>query len=155
MAQALQALLAFLALPGLVAFLLPALFARSAPRPSGLAFLGLVPFGLGVVGLLACVREFYVRGRGTLAPWAPPKHLVTTGLYRHSRNPMYVSVLLILAGWGVLFERPALWVYAGVVAVAFHIRVVVAEEPWQQREFGAEWTDYKARVPRWLGRGRL
>ena len=44
--------------------------------------------GIGL--LLWCVREFYVRGKGTLAPWDPPRHLVASGLYRISRNPMYL-----------------------------------------------------------------
>jgi protein-S-isoprenylcysteine O-methyltransferase Ste14 len=54
---------------------------------------------VGTLGLLWCVRDFYVRGKGTLAPWSPPQNLVVVGLYRYSRNPMYVCVVLVLLGW--------------------------------------------------------
>jgi protein-S-isoprenylcysteine O-methyltransferase Ste14 len=151
----LRALLAFLACPGLMAFVLPAFVAgveQGAPARWSVA--GIVAFGAGVAGLLACVREFYVAGKGTLAPWSPPERLVTTGLYAWSRNPMYLSVLLILAGWALLYRRDALWAYAALMAVVFHLRVLLGEEPWQARTFGAAWTDYAARVPRWLGRPR-
>ena len=107
---------------------------------------------LGTGLLLWCVRDFYVAGRGTLAPWAPPKHLVTVGLYRVSRNPMYVAVVLVLIGWAVAFRSRGLAVYAAGVAVAFHVRVLTYEEPWLARTFGAEWMAYRARVPRWFGR---
>lgn len=146
-----RALLAFLALPTVVAFLVPWLL-----RPAAAAFhpTALAVVGVGTVLLLWCVRDFYVAGRGTLAPWAPPKHLVTLGLYRVSRNPMYVAVLVILGGWALGYESRALWGYAAAVAVAFHLRVVTYEEPWLARTFGAEWLAYRARVPRWVGRVR-
>jgi protein-S-isoprenylcysteine O-methyltransferase Ste14 len=113
-----------------------------------------VPFGVGVLLLLWCVRDFHVIGRGSLAPWAPPERLVTVGLYRVTRNPMYVAVLLVLVGWAATFGGRALWLYAGTVAVAFHLRVVLGEEPWLARRHGAAWDEYRARVPRWIGRHR-
>src|SRR5215510_4124501 len=146
----LRALLAFIALPGLVAFAVPitALFLTSHTR---LVYpLGLIPLALGIVGLLWCVRDFYVAGRGTLAPWAPPTRLVVVGLYRFSRNPMYIAVLAILAGWAVTYASLGLWMYFAIVAIAFHLRVVFGEEPWLARTFGEEWANYRRRVPRWL-----
>src|SRR6186997_2068214 len=99
-----RALFAFLALPGVVAIALPAWFAASALRGGGRFFVvGLLPLFAGLVLLLWCVRDFYVAGKGTLAPWSPPRHLVTIGLYRFSRNPMYVAVALMLAGWALAF----------------------------------------------------
>src|ERR1044071_1831435 len=100
-----RALLAFLALPGMVAFVVPWFLVGG--RVQRFDPLGLVPALGGIVGLLLCVRSFYVEGRGTLAPWSPPRHLVVGGLYRYSRNPMYVSVSLILWGWALgLWSRP-------------------------------------------------
>lgn len=106
----------------------------------------------GLVALLGCVRDFYRTGRGTLATWDPPKRLVTVGLYRLTRNPMYVSVLVLLFGWTVTAESYALLLYAVVVALIFHVHVVLVEEPWASRGFGQEWRNYERAVPRWLGR---
>src|SRR5262245_37642471 len=71
-----RAVLAFLALPGVVAFAIPLLWLQSAgyrhlAHPGGLVILV-----MGVAGLLWCVRDFYVSGKGTLAPWSPPRELV-------------------------------------------------------------------------------
>jgi protein-S-isoprenylcysteine O-methyltransferase Ste14 len=145
-----RALFAFLVLPGIVAFAVPlALVAERlntfSPRP-----LGLLSFIAGVVVLVWCTVVFYVSGRGTLAPWSPPQRLVAAGPYRFSRNPMYVGVTLILSGWAVLFWSLTLMVYSALVLLAFHIRVIVGEEPWLKRTFGADWESYRARVPRWL-----
>jgi protein-S-isoprenylcysteine O-methyltransferase Ste14 len=144
-----RALLAFLVLPGAVAFAVPLLLI--APRTSFNIAVAAVPLTAGIVVLLWCVRDFYVSGRGTLAPWAPPRYLVRTGLYRFSRNPMYIGVLLILVGWVAGFGSSGLAVYAGVMALAFHLRVVLYEEPTLAKSFGEQWDQYKRQVPRWIG----
>ena len=102
-----RALFAFLALPGIVAFAVPL---AQVFDPAGL-----LPLGIGFAALLWCVRDFYIFGKGTLAPWAPPKNLVVCGLYRYSRNPMYVAVILILAGWAIGFHSRLLLGYMVVV----------------------------------------
>ena len=146
----LRALVAFLALPGIVAFAVPLLLLRPAGR-TRLEPDGALVLVIGCLVLLACVREFYVSGKGTLAPWAPPRHLVTSGLYRFSRNPMYVGVLLVVGGWALAFRSAALAVYAIALVVAFHLRVVLGEEPWLARTHGEAWERYRRRVPRWAG----
>jgi protein-S-isoprenylcysteine O-methyltransferase Ste14 len=80
--------------------------------------------------------------------------LVTGGLYRYSRNPMYVSVAIVLWGWATAFRSTTHAVYAVAVMTAFHLRVVLGEEPWIARTHGEAWARYAARVPRWIGRGR-
>jgi protein-S-isoprenylcysteine O-methyltransferase Ste14 len=144
----LRALLAFLALPGTVAFLVPLLLLM--PR-SFVNRWAVIPLGLGSVLLLSCVREFYVAGRGTLAPWAPPRNLVVTGPYRFSRNPMYIAVLLVLWGWSLAFQSRSHATYAAVMTILFHLRVVLFEEPWLDQTHGEEWVRYKAAVSRWFG----
>jgi protein-S-isoprenylcysteine O-methyltransferase Ste14 len=143
-----RALTAFVALPGMVAFVVPWLL---RPRGAEFRLIGLPVLALGVVLLLWCVRDFYVAGRGTLAPWSPPKNLVVVGLYRWSRNPMYVAVLTILCGWAIAFGSRGLWIYAAAMAIAFHLRVVLFEEPWLARTHGESWAEYRANVPRWFG----
>jgi protein-S-isoprenylcysteine O-methyltransferase Ste14 len=145
-----RALLAFLALPGVVAFAVPIFWLIVTSHTRLAQPLGLVPLVVGCLALLWCVRDFYVRGKGTLAPWAPPVHLVVVGPYRYTRNPMYVAVTLILLGWAISFGLRGLYVYAIIVAVSFHLRVVFGEEPSLARTHGAQWHEYARRVPRWF-----
>jgi protein-S-isoprenylcysteine O-methyltransferase Ste14 len=146
----LRALVAFLALPGVVAFGLPVSIGLSGGHGVGQAIPAAALLTPGTALLIWCVREFYVAGRGTLAPWDPPQHLVTSGPYRLSRNPMYLGVVLILAGWCTLWGSRALIIYTALIMMGFHLRVLLAEEPWARRRFGAEWDAYRARVPRWV-----
>ena len=135
----------------MVAFLVPLLVIDTGTSPPDpLSLLLLLP---GIAGLFWCVRSFYVEGKGTLAPWSPPRHLVVGGLYRYSRNPMYAAVVLILSGWAVLFRSPGHALYTLAVVLLFHLRVVFGEEPWLARTYGDTWTRYRAEVPRWFGRG--
>jgi len=145
-----RALLAFLLLPGLAAFVAPPLLAALDPWRNGIFPFGIVLMLTGGVLLLWCVRDFYVAGKGTLAPWDPPKRLVVMGLYRVVRNPMYVGVLTLVAGWALLLTSPLLLGYTLVLALAFHLRVVFYEEPWLEREFGDAWQRYRRHVRRWL-----
>jgi protein-S-isoprenylcysteine O-methyltransferase Ste14 len=148
----LRALLAFVALPGMVAFAVPLLLITPRARRVWVDPWGAVPLALGLIVLALTVREFYVAGKGTLAPWAPPTTLVVTGLYRWSRNPMYVGVLLILSGWAIGFRSWPLAIYAGCVAIAVYLRVLLHEEPFLASAHPEAWTAYRARVPRWFGR---
>lgn len=141
-----RALLAFLVCPGMVAFVIP--LGLLTPQWSDLNWPGGVIVLIGLILLLACVREFYRAGKGTLAPWSPPKHLVTSGLYRFSRNPMYVGVVVILLGWALAFRSRAHMIYALVIAAVFYGRVVFFEEPWLDRTHGAAWRRYREEVTR-------
>jgi protein-S-isoprenylcysteine O-methyltransferase Ste14 len=146
-----RALLAVLVLPGVFAGVIPAWIAAVDPWRGSGHVLGsaLLAFGLGILGW--CVRDFLVAGRGTLAPWDPPRRLVVVGLYRITRNPMYVGLLAVLAGLGALVGSPLVALYGAGLALAFHLRVVLYEEPTLELLFGEQWAAYKERVPRWLG----
>lgn len=144
-----RAVVAFLALPGVVSYFVPVGWAWLARLPLQWP-VGLVLVALGTAGLLWCVRDFYVSGKGTLAPWAPPQTLVVAGLYRYSRNPMYVAVAVILFGWATAFRSVGLLLYALAVILAFHLRVVLGEEPWLARRHGGAWEQYARRVRRWF-----
>jgi len=124
-----RAVIAFLVVPGVVAFGVPVYLGFARRRSTLLYLFGFLPVALGTLLLLRCVREFYVAGRGTLASWAPPQQLVTTGPYRYSRNPMYVAVALILVGWALSFRSAVLVFYCLAVVTGFHFRVVFWEEP--------------------------
>ena len=107
-----QALIAFVALPGVIAIAVPVTWLWASSHTKLVQPLGLVPLLAGFFALLWCVRDFYISGKGTLAPWAPPTRLVTVGLYRYTRNPMYVAVTLVLLGWALCFGAPGQFVYA-------------------------------------------
>ncbi len=145
-----RALLAFVALPGIFAGLIPAQIVMYDPYLGPSYHIGYLSVLFGFVILSFCVRDFLVIGRGTLAPWDPPKHLVIVGLYRYSRNPMYVAIINILAGWALIGGSPLLAAYSLVMATVFYLRVVYGEEPELAKQFGAEWIDYTKKVPRWL-----
>jgi protein-S-isoprenylcysteine O-methyltransferase Ste14 len=79
---------------------------------------------------------------------------VVLGLYRFTRNPMYIGVLFVVAGLSLLTGSPLLAAYSAFLAVSFHIRVVVYEERVLARDFPEEWIAYSRKVNRWLpGRG--
>ena len=147
-----KALLAFLALPGIVGGVIPALIAALDPWRTAGSPIGYLIFAAGCVVLLWCVRDFYVSGKGTLAPWSPPRNLVIVGLYRFARNPMYVGVLCILLGWSVASGSLVIALYAAIVAMLFHWRVLRHEEPWLAQEFGSDWDSYAGAVRRWMPR---
>lgn len=93
-------------------------------------------------------------GRGTPAPIDAPKRLVVRGLYRYTRNPMYLGVLTVILGWAFLFPIGTLVIYGLVVAAGFHLFVMYCEEPHLKRTFGRDYEVYSIRVGRWLPRLR-
>jgi len=82
---------------------------------------GAIIFITGLAILLSCIINFAIKGRGTLSPFDPTKRLVITGLYRFSRNPMYVGVMMILIGEAIFFQSFNLWIYLLTVFVGFNI----------------------------------
>lgn len=148
------------------AALLPGLFAGYVPwRYFGLRevrielsnpvhLVGLASLTIGILLLAACIGEFATRGRGTLSPLDPPRHLVVRGLYRYVRNPMYLSVTAIVLGEVLLTSSTALLVYWIIWFVTANMFVLIYEEPALRNEFGASYDDYCRRVGRWLPRLR-
>jgi len=147
-----KALTSFLVLPGVVAFLLPCMLSLTDPWRGEVNVSGLFVMAGGLFILLVCVRDFYVAGKGTLAPWSPPRQLVSVGLYRFCRNPMYVGVLILIGGWALFAASPVLACYVLIVTVAFHWWVILYEEPRLSQLFDAAWESYAASVPRWVPR---
>lgn len=143
-----RALLAFLLLPGVVGGVVPLLILPMSPGT--LCSVGCFVMGAGAAIVGWTVRDFYVIGKGTLAPWDPPRRLVVVGLFRVVRNPMYVGVLIWLAGWSLHRHSWPLALYTLAVAMGFHLRVLHYEEPILERQFSDEFRRYAATVPRWL-----
>ena len=106
----------------------------------------------GLACLLDCFARFALEGRGTPAPVAQTEVLVASGLYRFVRNPMYISMLIIISGQTLLFGQARLLVYAGVAFAAFHLNVLLYEEPQLRRRFGGSYETYCLHVGRWWPR---
>jgi protein-S-isoprenylcysteine O-methyltransferase Ste14 len=105
----------------------------------------------GAVLTTRAIRLFVMKGEGTLAPWDPTRNLITTDIYRFSRNPMKSGLFLILLGESLLLGSRALvvWMIAFIAANVCYIRW--SEEPGLRRRFGRSYDDYSRSVPRWLG----
>lgn len=147
----LRALFAFLVLPGTMGFVIPLCLVEPEGWRGPFEAMGFALLVPGFVLLVWCVREFYTAGKGTLAPWSPPAHLVTSGPYRYSRNPMYVAMFLLIVGWAAALRSRNIAIYAAFMLLAFHLRIVLGEEPRLARVFGEAWTRYLRMTPRWLG----
>lgn len=119
-------------------------------RPAHWAGVLAVAAGAGL--LLVCVWEFARSGRGTLAPVDAPRALVVRGLYRHVRNPMYLSVTVIVLGELLLTASRGLLTYWIIWFGAVNLFVLGYEEPTLRQRFGAEYERYCGEVPRWIPR---
>ena len=142
---------------GLVLVFLPArvLAWSDISRPATFGIpqvLGLV-FGVAGAALaLWCIVTFAIAGRGTPAPFDPPRRLVVLGPYRAVRNPMYLGAGLALAGAALVYQSLGLLVYVGVFVLATNLFVIWYEEPTLRRMFGADYESYCRRVSRWWPR---
>jgi protein-S-isoprenylcysteine O-methyltransferase Ste14 len=115
--------------------------------------LGALLIAAGLPVLLHSFARFAIQGRGTPAPVAPPERLVTSGLYRYVRNPMYVAVSLLIFGQALMFGSVPVLEYGAVVFLGFQLFVVAYEEPVLREKFGSEYDDYCKHVRGWWPRG--
>jgi protein-S-isoprenylcysteine O-methyltransferase Ste14 len=115
---------------------------------------GLVVMTAGLGLFAASLRRFITDGRGTLAPWDPPRTLVIRGPYRYVRNPMISGVVLVLFGEALfLLSRPHLtWALVFLAINAIYIPLL--EEPILTLRFGNAYREYCRHVPRLLPRLR-
>lgn len=157
----LRHLLAILVLPVVMTIVIPRWIARGyglvTGWPSGAALVlgrvaGAVVFLAGLGLFLWCIYLFAMRGKGTLAPWDPPKHLVVSGPYRYVRNPMISGVLMIIAGEALFHGSASLAAWMLTFFLLNQIHFLVYEEPNLESRFGEEYRVYKTHVPRWIPR---
>lgn len=153
----LRHLFAIAVLPVTVAILVPAWIARRygiafAPAhsfgPLALQLAGASFLAVGLLLFAASLRRFASEGKGTLAPWDPPRRLVVHGPYRFVRNPMISGVLFVLFGESLvlLSARHAEWTVAFLVINLIYIPLL--EEPMLEARFGDSYREYRRHVPR-------
>ena len=110
---------------------------------------GMVAGAAGAAVALWCIFTFASIGRGTPAPFDPPRRLVIRGPYRFVRNPMYIGAGLALASAALFYESLPLLGYTGIFFLATHLFVVWYEEPTLRETFGQEYEAYCRKVRRW------
>jgi protein-S-isoprenylcysteine O-methyltransferase Ste14 len=110
---------------------------------------GMIIGAAGAAVVLWCIFTFASVGKGTPAPFDPPRRLVIQGPYRLVRNPIYIGAGLALAGAALFYESLPLLGYTGLFFLATHLFVVWYEEPVLRRAFGQEYEVYCGRVRRW------
>ena len=135
---------------GVPYLLLHSRFASFRLDSGGFRFFGLIPILIGVVIYVWCAGEFTFVGKGTPAPFDPPKELVIKGPYRCVRNPMYVFVALALIGEAIFFGAPILVLYAAIAIGFLHLWLLLYEERSLMRRFGEPYERYCDRVSRWI-----
>lgn len=138
----------------LVLVFLPAQALRAAgvARPERFAapqLVGMAVCAAGGAVAIWCVLAFAALGRGTPAPFDPPRCLVVRGPYKYVRNPMYLGAGMALAGAALFYETGVLWAYAGGFLALMHLFVVLYEEPTLRQTFGEDYEAYSLRVRRW------
>ena len=99
--------------------------------------------------ILYCKRIFRVVGKGTPVPIEPPKEFVAVGLYKHARNPMYISYVFIYFSMFLISGKLLLVILSILAAVFIHLAVVFYEEPSLEKRFGNTYLEYKKTVKRW------
>jgi protein-S-isoprenylcysteine O-methyltransferase Ste14 len=161
MGMFLRQLGAIVALPGFVAVVVPVWIARtydvawSKPETASAAFwlgIGALLLAVGLTLFSTCLYYFWSKGRGTLAPWDPPRHFIVEGPYRFVRNPMISGVIVILFGEAATLHSPAHAVWAGAFLVMNAIYIPTFEEPQLVARFGDPYREYTRQVRRFVPR---
>ncbi len=149
--------------PGTVAGYIPWLLMRNNEPDLRLIFFhwfGVIVMIAGIIIYLWTAASFLLRGRGTPAIWftkairfligEEPVKLVSSGLYKYSRNPMYAGVITTVIGEGIFFQHAHVLWYALFLVVFFNLVVIFIEEPHLERKFGGQYKEYKKKTRRWF-----
>lgn len=107
---------------------------------------------IGLTLFTSTLIRFARTGRGTLAPWDPPRVLVVQGVYRYVRNPMISGVLFILFAEALLTGSRRIFIWFVLFLTINLVYIPLLEEPGLEARFGNRYDVYKKNVPRWLPR---
>jgi protein-S-isoprenylcysteine O-methyltransferase Ste14 len=126
-------------------FLLPAAYIILMPWN----ILGIVPLACGLV-INAIADSAFHRVKTTVKPFEGPTTLITSGVYRISRHPMYLGFVLILIGVAAILGSLTPWGVIPIFAVLMDRVFIVVEERTLEEKFGRAWSEYKQEVRRWV-----
>jgi len=122
------------------------------PLPDWVAPIGVALMAIGLGVMAVCVATFVARGRGTPAPFDPPRDFVASGPYRWVRNPMYIGMFVFLVGYALCAVSFAALIVAFAMLAVAHLVAVLYEEPSLARRFAEPYREYRRTTPRWIPR---
>jgi len=124
--------------------------------PLGLPVAGLVRWGLaalllaGGVALMAGALGLFQRTGQDPKPWLATPEIISSGVYGFTRNPMYLGMGVLQAGFGVALANAWVLLLVPVTWAVIQAIAIRHEEAYLERKFGAAYIDYRSRVRRWL-----
>lgn len=145
--------------PCVVGWYVPHMYVAERSLRAAFWRLGWIPVVLGAAVYLACLFDFLLAGGTPMIFFArplrfilgeEPAKLVRKGLYRVTRNPMYIGVAMAVFGQAILYGSADVAWYGAFLLLCFHVVVVFLEEPHLRSERGAAYQEYCKQVPRWL-----
>lgn len=126
------------------------LFGRAFPvHYSANSLIGFLLVALALVLMVLAVIQMMI-ARTTVIPRRDPDALITGGLYRFSRNPIYLADAILLAGLYIAWDALVALPLVAVFMIVIQMRFILEEEERLSRVFGAVFEDYRARTRRWL-----
>lgn len=162
-----KALIFTLLLPGAEFFLFPSIlfyFWDITFKLKILRYAGLALMVGGFILYTYCVKDFLIQGDGTPMFWfseethlnrvfgKEPKNLVSSGIYKRSRNPMYLSELVFILGEALFLQSYILFFfYVPAVFIVMHLIVIYSEEKHLKNKYGEVYEEYIKKTPRWIG----
>jgi protein-S-isoprenylcysteine O-methyltransferase Ste14 len=111
--------------------------------------LGMTCAAVGLLLVLSALGLFHRKGTKP-EPWKPSSSLVTSGVYRFTRNPMYLGMLLLYAGIALIWAGPWSATLFPLIFLILNFYVVAREEAYLTRRFGEAYGSYQMQVRRWL-----
>ena len=158
----LKLILFTLIIPGFVAGWAPYILyeAEAVFDLGNIRYIGWLVMLIGAILYIWSSLSFLLQGEGTPAIWftkrlhfilgEEPVNLVSSGLYKFSRNPMYLGVISFVFGIGIWSQSKYILIYAVALVLIFHLVVVFLEEPHLKKKYGKEFTEYLERTRRWF-----
>lgn len=120
--------------------------------PEWIEIIGIILIAAGALVVLTCIGSFVIIGRGTPAPFDPPRKFVVVGPYKYVRNPMYIGALFVILGFGFYINSLAVLIFGLPFILFCSLFVIFYEEPALLEKFGEEYKTYCSRVSRWVPR---
>ena len=120
---------------------------RHVTHPS--QFAGIVVAVAGLALIAACL-DLFRRFRTRPEPWEPDQVLIRSGIYRLSRNPMYLGMAILCVGIAMFFESLAAFILVATAVLVVDRYVIAREEAYLARRFGGDYSAYRAKVRRWI-----